>query len=172
VQHDHRLDYRPALKNGYYWSFTGDVITPDPDGPWIEVPIHTEMVPPWRMTTKKRLAFGNKFGFSSGVRRRSNRIRDFLRLRYPLKLDFCRMTGEELRGMMGKLIREDRNSPEVYRPIVAIGHTKDLVDPNPVDQFLRFLRAHEIAVCTFDSVYRRVQHEKHDLAAKIREQVR
>ena len=29
VQRQHRLDYRRALKNGYYWSFTEDVNVPD-----------------------------------------------------------------------------------------------------------------------------------------------
>jgi hypothetical protein len=173
VQHDHRLDYRPALKNGYYWSFTDDVTKPDKAGPWIEVPIHTEMVLPWRMTTRKRLGFGHKFGISGdGIRRRSNRIRDFLRFRYPLKLDFCRMTEEELRGMMNKLIEEDRESPDVYRPIVAIGHTKDFVDPDTVEKFLRFLSANEITVCTFDAVHRRVEREKRELVSNMHKEIR
>jgi hypothetical protein len=152
LQHNHTLDYRPALKNGNYWPFKADVNEPDPTGPWIEVPIHTEMVPFWKMPTSKRVRFGNTFGLTSqSTKHKVNRIQDFLRFRYPLKLDFCRMTLNELTSMIIRVIREDHQQPESYRPIVAIGHTKDLTDPQTVDSFLGFLRANAIAVTTFES---------------------
>lgn len=154
LQHNHGLDYRPALRNGYYWSFSSDVNEPDPSGPCIEVPIHTEMVPLWRMPTSKRMGLKNTFGMASqSARQQLNRLRDFLRFRYPLKLDFCRMTLNEVTAMVEKVIRQDRQDPSLYRPIVAIGHTKDLTDPQTVDAFLSFLRAKEIVVSTFDTVY-------------------
>jgi hypothetical protein len=157
LQHNHQLDYRQALRNGYYWPFQADVNEPDSDGPWIELPIYTEMVPFWRMPTSKRMKFNNNFGFEGGtVQKKVNRALDFLRFRYPLKLDFCRMTLHELTSMMGKVIREDRKAPELYRPIVAIGHTKDLTDPHTVDEFLTFLGAQGIPVSTFETVYSRV----------------
>ncbi len=31
-QHKHKLDYRRAIKNGYYWMFGDDVTIPDPAG--------------------------------------------------------------------------------------------------------------------------------------------
>jgi hypothetical protein len=161
LQHNHGLDYRRALNNAYYWSFSSDVNEPDATGQWIEVPIYTEMVSPWRMATRKRLAFGNRFGLANGnAQGRLNRIRDFLRFRYPLKLDFCRMTLNELTAMMGRLIREDRRNPELYRPLVAIGHTKDLIDPGTVDAFLRFLHANGITVSTFETIYPKLLLEK------------
>ncbi|MBZ5698179.1 MAG: hypothetical protein LAN18_06480 [Acidobacteriia bacterium] len=168
LQHNHGLDYRPALKNDYYWPFRDDVNEPDATGPWIEVPIYTEMVPPWRMSTRKRLSFGNKFSIAGGnAQRRLNRIRDFLRFQYPLKLDFCRMTLDELTAMMGRLIREDRERPDVYRPLVAIGHTKDLIDPGTVDAFLGFLRTNAIPVSTFETIYPKLLPVK-DRTASVR----
>ena len=38
------------------------------------------------------------------------------------------MTIEELTATIGEVVREDRLDPNTYRPIVLIGHTKDLVD--------------------------------------------
>jgi hypothetical protein len=86
-----------------------------------------------------------------------NRALDFLRFRYPLKLDFCRMTLDELTSMVEGVLRKDREEPEIYRPIVAIGHTKDLTDPQTVDAFLSFLQTKEIKVSTFEDVYPEIQ---------------
>ena len=62
--------------------------------------------------------------------------------------------------MMGRAIREDRERPAVYRPIVAIGHTKDLSDTQTVDDFLCFLRAEKITVSTFQNIYPRLVREE------------
>jgi hypothetical protein len=154
IQRNHGLDYRPAIKNGYYWRFERDVNQPDPAGPWIEVPIYTKMVPFWRMFTSKRLSFRGGAGASDqGVMKKLNRRLDFLRILYPLKLDFCRMTLNELTSIMDDIIREDQKDPEVFRPVVAIGHTKDLTDGDTVDSFLSFLKIKGITVSTFDSIY-------------------
>jgi hypothetical protein len=155
LQHNHGLDYRPALKNGYFWSFGHNVNEPDPSGTCIEVPIYTEMVPFWRMATPKRLGFRNNFGVAGQKfpRKKLNRLLDLLRFGYPLKFDFCRMTLAELTSMVGRIIQRDRQEPALYRPLVAIGHTKDLTDPQIVDEFLGFLRANGIGVATFATTY-------------------
>ncbi|MBZ5614927.1 MAG: hypothetical protein LAO23_13030 [Acidobacteriia bacterium] len=154
LQRNHKLDYRPALKNGYYWPFSDNANEPDPSGAWIEVPIHTEMVPTWQMTTSKRMSFSGNVGMGGqGLKRKVNRALDFLRFRYPRKFDFCRMTLAELTSMIDRVVCEDRKSPEVYRPLVAIGHTKDLRDFRSVDAFLAFLRTKGITVCTFSDIY-------------------
>ena len=89
--------------------------------------------------------------------RRSNawieRLTDFLRFRYPLKLDYCRMTFDELTGMVDAIIREDQKDPTRYRPLVAIGHTKDLVDYETVQFFLLYLKENGIQVSTFKDMY-------------------
>jgi hypothetical protein len=159
-QHAHTLDYRPALRNGDYWRFETDVNVEVRDGSWIEVPIYSEMVPFWRMLTSKRVGLQTK-GAAAGrtLNHRLSRIRDYMRFRYPLKFDFCRMTLEELTSMTQALLREDRKDPGRIRPMVAIGHTKDLVDVETIDAFLRFLASHDIKVSTFTDIYPRLIRE-------------
>lgn len=156
-QRNQCLDYRRALKNGYYWPFSRDVNHADPTGPWIEMPIHTDMVPIWKMRTSKRMAFTNQFGIADRTtRQRLTRTFDFLRFLYPRKLDFCRMTLDELTSTMDKLIRQDRGDPESYRPVVAIGHTKDLNDFDTVDALLSLLTMNRIRISTFTEIYPKV----------------
>jgi hypothetical protein len=150
------LDYRPALKNGYFWRFSDDVNAVDPDGAMWEYPIYTRMVPTWKLFTAKRRSMSrNALAPSAGARRRLTRLRDFLRPRSPLKLDFCRLTLGEMTGLMDGILKEDRKSPGVLKSIVAIGHTKDLRDGDAVDAFLSYLRSREIAVTTFEALLRR-----------------
>jgi hypothetical protein len=139
------------LRNSDYWRFESDANEPDASGSWVEVPIYTEMVPAWRMATSKRMKFSAGGGSSRTLLQKLNRIRDLARFRYPLKFDFCRMTLHELISMIEKIVERDQSQPDAYRPIVAIGHTKDLVDPQTVDDFLGFLREKEIAIGTFES---------------------
>jgi len=166
LQHNHSLDYRRALRNGFHWRFKSDVNQPDPTGPCIELPIYTEMVPFWRMPTSKRLGFNSGFTVAGqSAWHKLNRALDFLRFQYPLKLDFCRLTLSELTSMMDRIRREDRKQPGLYRPVVAIGHTKDLTDPETVGAFLSFLRANGIGVSTFETVYSKLLREKGEAAS-------
>jgi len=160
VQRKHRLDYRPSLKNGHYWRFQNDVNTPDPEGALLEMPIHSVMVPFWHMLTSKRVGIQRKVlsVASHGVGRRFDRLFDFLRPRYPLKLDFCRMTIQELISKVNCIINEDARSPALYRPLVAIGHTKDLVDFETIEKFLSFLQEKGIAVARLKDAYHKVQN--------------
>lgn len=156
LQHRHGLDYRPALKNGYCWRFSDNVNVPDSRGEMLEVPIYTKMVPFWKMITGKRVGMQRKGpggeGYSMG---KLNRIRDFIRPCYPLKLDFCRMTIDELTSMIDEVIMEEQQTPDSFKPVVAIGHTKDLLDLETVDSFLSCLKRKGIAVSTFRDVYRK-----------------
>lgn len=157
VQHKHGLDYRPARRNGDYWRFSADANCPDPAGVWIEVPIYTEMVPPWSMATSKRMAFrGGRGAADGGMRERFARLRDRLRWHYPRKFDFCRMTFAELKNATEKMLREDRHDSQRYRPMVAIGHTKDLTDAGTVDNFLRYLASAGVSVTTFRDAWPRL----------------
>jgi hypothetical protein len=114
------------------------------------------------------MGYNNSFGIAGqSARQRLNRAIDFLRFRYPLKLDFCRMTLDELTSMTEKVIQEDQKQPTVHRPIVAIGHTKDLTDPQTVNAFLSFLRTNGITVSTFEDVYPKLKQEKGDRQAPV-----
>ncbi len=64
---------------------------------------------------------------------------------------------DELKKMVDTVIREDKKDPASFRPIVAIGHTKDLIDYETVESFLAYLRQKEIKVSTFKEVYPRCQ---------------
>lgn len=154
LQHQHKLDYRRSLKNGYYWRFKDNVNSSDSKGTLLELPIHTQMVPFWKMLTTKRINLQQK-GTSAAQngKRRLNRLMDFLRFRYPLKFDFCRMTLQELMHMVDTIIREDQQDPTSFRPIVAIGHTKDLVDYETVESFLDYIQRKGIPISTFSDVY-------------------
>lgn len=158
LQHNYGLDYRPASRNGYYWRFEHDVNAENPAGRLIELPIYSVMIPSWKMMTAKRVGMGQKSASSSlsGVRR-LKRYLDFLRLKYPQKLDFCRMTLWELIRMMDGVILEDKKEPSFYRPIVAIGHTKDLVDTETIESFLKYLSKNGISVNTLEGAYSQCQ---------------
>lgn len=157
LQHQHQLDYRPAVNNGYFWKFQDNVNLVDPNGTMMEIPIYVQMVSPWKLATKKRLDLQQKA--SSGIRtagQKIDRLLDFMRFRQPLKLDFCRMTIEELTGMMDKIIQDDARDPISFKPIVAIGHTKDLIDFEPVSLFITYLKQRQIKVSTFTEVYNKI----------------
>ncbi len=156
LQRQHKLDYRRALRNGYYWKFTNDTNVSDPQGALLELPIHTQMVPFWRMFTTKRVGIQRKAPSSAqNGKKRLYRILDFLRFQYPLKFDFCRMTMHELTRLVERVIKEDQKDTTSFRPIVAIGHTKDLVDFETVESFLSYLEQKGIAVSTFSDVYQK-----------------
>jgi hypothetical protein len=151
IRHQHGLDYRPARRNGYFWPFSNDVNTADPQGTLIEFPTYTKMVPPWEILSFNRIGLETKSAAKSArLTDKIYRILDFLRLCHPMKLDFCRLTIKELVGMFEKEMEKDRKSPGLFRPIVAIGHTKELVDLKTVDLFLTYLDNSRVAITTFD----------------------
>ena len=119
LQHATHLDYRSAVSNGYSWKFQRDVNTPDSWGTLLEIPIYTRMVPLWRMLTGKRVSLQRKGDAAAHktVRhkgaRKMNRLRDYIRFRYPQKFDFCRMTLEEMVEVTEDAIQEDRKTPDL-----------------------------------------------------------
>jgi hypothetical protein len=157
LQHQKKLDYRRAKRNGYYWKFEDDVNVLNPQGALLELPIYTQMVQTLKMLTGKRVSSQRKsFSTFQSNRQRLIRLLDFLRLWYPLKLDFCCMGIEELTSMMDRVIKEDQKNPTSYKPVVAIGHTKELYDLETVESFLSYLEQKGIAVSTFEDVYEKI----------------
>jgi len=157
LQHLHKLDYRKASRNGFFWKFKDDVNSPDSSGTLLEIPIYTQMVPFWKMVTTKRVGLQHKSS-SSGARagnQKLYRLWDMARFFQPLKLDFCRMTLKELISMVEAVVKEDLKNPSIYRPMVLIGHTKDLVDFETVDLFLQYLKQKKIAITTLKDAYNR-----------------
>jgi hypothetical protein len=156
VRHEHQLDYRQALKNGYYWRFGDHVDRPDAGGRLLELPIYAKMTPFWKMTSSKRIGMERRsVAAASTPAKKYYRIRDVMRFWHPLKFDFCRMTLDELTRMLDAVIQEDRMDPEGFRPLVAIGHSKELSDLPTIDAFLAYLAARKIPVSTFEDVYQK-----------------
>ena len=155
VQHKHGLDYRPSAKNGFCWEFTDDVNVPENKGLMTEIPIYTRMVPIWKMLTAKRLGLQQKINStgSTSLKDKMFRLWDRGRLFHPLKFDFCRMTLDELTETIEIVLEEDNKSLSGIKPIVAIGHTKDLVDLVTVELFLDYLKNKGITVSTFRDIY-------------------
>lgn len=143
------LDYRPAVRNSGFWRFGSDVNVPDPDGDMWEIPIHTQLVPFWQMLGRKRLKVQSNTRSASQGAPLSHRWRDFLRFRYPRKLDFCRMSFGEMREAMDAVLEQRQTGRGERNLIVAIGHSKDFVDSEAVRRFLVFLQDRGVAVTTF-----------------------
>ena len=143
------LDYRPALANDGFWRFGSDVNVQDPHGTLWEFPIHTQMVPFWQMLGRKRLKLQNKMRSTGQSTPLPRRWRDFLRFRYPRKLDFCRMTFEEMREVIEIVLKERQVRRGERSLVVAIGHSKDFVDSEAIRRFLQFLQERSVRVTTF-----------------------
>jgi hypothetical protein len=153
--HQHKLDYRRALRNGHYWRFSEDTNVPDPQGALLELPIHTQMVPTWQMLTTKRIGLQRKGGSSTAEvgKKLVHRLMDYLRFCYPLKFDICSMTIKELARMVDTIIQEDKENPTIFRPLVAIGHTKDFVEYDTIENLLSYLNKNGVLATTFSKVY-------------------
>jgi hypothetical protein len=148
----HGLDYRPALKNGYFWRFDQDPSRQDNAGRMLEVPVFAEMVPMWTMLTTKRVGLERRAaGITHGRRGVFKRLSD-VSLRRAAKFDYCAQTFDEMRAMIERVQRADATAPAVYRPLVAIGHTKDLIDIDGVDRIIRYLRSEGIRIVGFERV--------------------
>jgi hypothetical protein len=147
------LDYRPALRNSDIWRFNDNVNVPDPDGKLWEIPIHTQMVPFWQMLGSKRLKLQKKAQNSNHGTPLPRRWRDFLRFSYPRKLDFCRMTFEEMSAELEVILKDAEMHPQERRVVVAIGHSKDLVDYETTRIFLKSLRDRSVSVTTFSRAF-------------------
>ncbi|MBN1479180.1 hypothetical protein EH223_15925 [candidate division KSB1 bacterium] len=154
-QHKHHLDYRRALKNGYFWKFARDVNIPDPSAQLLEIPTYSRMVYTWQLLSQKRMRIQQQASAGYPLKAKLDRLTDFLHVRQPLKLDFCRLTIKELVHMFDRVLKDEKKAPESFKPIVAIGHTKDLQDYATIEAFLAYLQKHEIALSTFGHIYDR-----------------
>jgi hypothetical protein len=128
---------------------------PDPNGLLLEMPIYTKMAPFWKLITPKRLSLQQKSLSMQTIWQKMCHFQDMARFRYPMKFDFCRMTANELIRMTDAIIKEDQQDPLSFKPIVVIGHTKDLVDLKAVEALISYLGKKGIAISTFEKVYQK-----------------
>ena len=72
-----------------------------------------------------------------------------IRFKYPQKFDFTKMTFTELRNMLDNLIMIDSASKDILRPVVLIGHSKNLIDSHTIEKFLKYVKNKKIEITTF-----------------------
>ncbi len=154
VWREYRQDYRPASRNGWYWRFGKSVNDADRNGPLLEIPIHTTMVPIWKAFSARRVRqkLQPRPGHRTAEKGVTRRPIDYLRPTYPVKLDYCSMGSREILGVLGDLQRTDSQDSGSVKPIVLIGHSKELVDLTAIANVLAFARDTGIAVTTFRDV--------------------
>ncbi|MDI6698989.1 MAG: hypothetical protein QME85_08645 [Candidatus Saccharicenans sp.] len=156
-QYSTGLDYRRAPADLFYWRFSNDVLTPDSHGPMLELPVFTKMIPLWKFMRGKRLALEKSSASTdSFLNKIKRRFRDFMRWKVPVKLDYCRLSYNELLYITKEIIRADRDKPDEYRPIVLIGHTKDNPDNSIIEHYLAFLKCQELRITTFGPVFEQI----------------
>lgn len=148
------IDFRPSLKNNdYYWSFYKDVNIPEKEVRIWEIPIYAWQVPFWKSISKNKLnALKGNNGTKICTFKRVYKFFDKLSFFYPLKLDFTKMSFNELSEGILKIINEDKKSPEIYKPITLIGHSKNLIQFNAVEKLLKFISEKKINVSLFKEI--------------------
>jgi hypothetical protein len=134
--HSLGLDYRSCARIDGFWNFSTDVAVPDPYGALWEL-------------SGKRVTLHNKVPRAANGTPLPRGWRDYLRLLYPRKLDFCRMTFDEMRETIERVLSQQRHRAEERSILVAIGHSKDFVDADDVRRLLEFFRRNAISVTTF-----------------------
>ena len=153
LQRYYNLDFTNYPKKLFYWQYSDDVLTPDSHGKLFEIPIYTENVFFWKMISKKR----QNIYFSAQSTILNNRqlylsYLDKIRIKYPKKFDFAKMTFIEMKETLNRIIEADAISPDKLKPIVLIGHSKNMKDLESIDKFLGFLQKTAIPVTTFKDI--------------------
>lgn len=148
----HGINYKKSLNNGYYWRFSSDVNEIDQNGNIIEVPIYSCMVPIWKMYSKKREKIHQQLKRVNFRKKRFTFLMDRLRFFYPRKFDFSKMTYIELKEVVDHLIDLEKKTPTVIKPIVLIGHSKNLSDFQSLKKFLEYVYINNITVTTFQQL--------------------
>ena len=96
LQQQHKLDYRRALKNGYYWTFADSVNVPEAEGILVELPIyhrwfHLENAYYQADDFRKKGGAAAGLSYQTKWQEQLHHLREFLRFRYPLKFHFYRI---------------------------------------------------------------------------------
>ena len=152
------IDFRKSLNNGYFWSFLNDVNIPVKEMNIWEVPIHSALVPFWKSISKNKINAlnGNNTHNIISYQKIMNYI-DKLSLFYPLKFDFTKMSFNELKKMLKKIIEMDQSSNQIYKPIVLIGHAKNQIIFKEIEKFLEYVASNNINVVLFKNIIHKLK---------------
>lgn len=158
----YNVDYRPSVRNQYYWRILDDVNKHQDDGLLLEVPIYTELVPFWKMISRLVQKENRSINPEVQSERQGKiiepwvRFGDFFRFKYPRKLDYCFMSLEEILISLNKLISLDEKTRHDYKPVVLVGHTKNLTDFKKMDRILEFIKKRNMKIVTFKQILTKI----------------
>jgi hypothetical protein len=153
----HSLDFRNYPKNLFYWNFLTDVMEPNSLGKIIEIPIYSEMVYFWKMYSPKRKKIHEGMNKRKNLKYQLLSKLEIMRVKYPKKFDFTKMTFSEMKEMIDNIIRIDKDSSNILKPVVLIGHTKNLFDYKTIEKFLKYTTENNITVTTFREVIKEIE---------------
>ena len=153
------LDYRSAHDELFSWVVDPDDINRSSERVGLrEVPIFSRKVLLTSMLTPRRLSMQRHLrrrialdGAADSTRLGAGRQVSALRLFYPKKFDFCRMTFREMREYLHCAIARCDGADKPV-PVVAIGHSTELADGGQLRRFLEYVRTAcrtEVAWTTF-----------------------
>jgi len=158
-QRFHSLDFRDYPNDLYYWKFSSEVLEPNTEGKLIEVPIYSTMVYLWQMYSKKRKNIHLSMRQRKGIKYKLLTKLDNIRLKYPQKLDFTKMTFNELRKTIDNLISIDNKTIEIIKPVVLIGHSKNLFDFDTIKKLLNYIMHKQIPIITFSEFLEQIKNK-------------
>ena len=155
----HPLDFT-STPDGAMWRVGEDVCVADPEGRVWEIPIHSVMGRRWNQLTPQRI-FAK---FSKNVPKEQQKtlvgqldvgrspmkIARFLAQRVPIKLDYHNIPPRALLRMIRSAPRPLNGDPDV---VVMIGHSKEHINDDRFEAFLRLLVAEpDVEVVTLTDV--------------------
>jgi hypothetical protein len=154
-------DYRSAHSNLLPWYVDLHDINRSSGNPdhLCEIPIYTEHVHILSMVTSKRLLSRSRGketrnDLNPAGKRKPRDLINLLFRKHPKKLDFCKLTFREMKGMIDRIVRKVQGNRVV--PVCAIGHSKEFSGENDLDRFLDYVGREYpglVETTTFKSLY-------------------
>lgn len=155
-----KYDYRNAYSSVLAWhAQASDINQPSSENGIIEVPIASEMTRIANMLTPKRLWLARKYfsenkqisdEFCNVNSKKNNLQRKFqnpvskigkLFQMHSKKLDFCKLTANEMVSMVGNLVTQFKGQDgSLPIPLVMIGHSKEIQNGKGLGKFLKMTR--------------------------------
>ena len=141
------LDYRRAWSNLLSWVVDPDDINRPADRSGLrEIPILSRKVFISSMLTLRRLRMQRRLARGARPTGQADRSEPLgtgkaprkLRLFYPKKFDFCRLSFREMKRFLRYAVKRHGGESETV-PVVAIGHSTEFIDDGDLRRFLEHL---------------------------------
>jgi len=144
------IDYR-EYPNKYFWLFSRDIRKEDENSSLFEFPIYSKNVPFYKMLNKERIRISIKRPTYRKLNNKEkiNNYLDKLRLFYPQKLDYCKLTPDNIIKCINN---ENKKSNSDLIPLILYGHSKNLPNIGQIEMLLKKIRQFNMEVVTFKDV--------------------